>query len=176
MRIGLLMGACAGLLVVGCGGAQPKPNEPQGNETQTAAETAAPADQTTPTAEEPAAEATKKFDDMTKGEQVKYMKDVVLPQMKTLFAGFDSAEYGDFTCATCHGPEAKQGKFDMPSASLTKLTTTGKFEKEFELHPAQTKFMMEKVVPEMAKLLGEEPYNPETQSGFGCFDCHTAAQ
>jgi hypothetical protein len=27
-------------------------------------------------------------------------------------------------------------------------------------------------VPKMAGLLGEEPYNPETGKGFGCFSCH----
>jgi hypothetical protein len=37
------------------------------------------------------------------------------------------------------------------------------------------KFMGERVVPEMAKLLHEEPYNPETHQGFGCFHCHVKA-
>ena len=36
-----------------------------------------------------------------------------------------------------------------------------------------TKFMMEKVVPEMVSLLGVSKYDPATHKGFGCFGCHT---
>jgi hypothetical protein len=38
-----------------------------------------------------------------------------------------------------------------------------------------TKFMMERVAPEMAKLLNLPPYDPATHEGFGCFNCHTMA-
>jgi hypothetical protein len=58
----------------------------------------------------------------------------------------------------------------MPSSSLPKLPT--ELTPVFEKAPEVAKFMAEQVVPQMAKLLGEQPYNPETHQGFGCFDCH----
>ncbi|MBK6533704.1 MAG: hypothetical protein IPF99_30190 [Deltaproteobacteria bacterium] len=33
-------------------------------------------------------------------------------------------------------------------------------------------FMGTRVVPVMAQLLGQQPYNPQTHQGFGCFNCH----
>ena len=39
-------------------------------------------------------------------------------------------------------------------------------------HKKITEFMMQKVVPEMAGTIEMEPYNPETQKGFGCGGCH----
>jgi hypothetical protein len=29
------------------------------------------------------------------------------------------------------------------------------------------------VEPQMASLLGEEPFDPKTKQGFSCFRCHT---
>jgi hypothetical protein len=37
-------------------------------------------------------------------------------------------------------------------------------------------FMAERVEPAMAGLLGLQPYDPATQQGFGCFNCHTMAE
>jgi hypothetical protein len=34
-------------------------------------------------------------------------------------------------------------------------------------------FMVKQVVPTVAQLVGEQPYDPKTQKGFGCFECHT---
>jgi hypothetical protein len=112
--------------------------------------------------EEVAEEGPAKFDDMSAPEKMKHMKEVVAPAMGKVF-GKD-----DFSCTTCHGPGAKQGNFSMPTDALPPLNKA-----EMDAHPEATKFMMEKVVPEMAKLLGEDPYNPETHEGFGCYDCHT---
>lgn len=108
-----------------------------------------------------------KFDDMSEPQKMKHMKEVVAPTMAKVFQEADAEEYAKFNCATCHGPGAKQGDFRMPTESLPALD-----QEEMDEHPDVTKFMMERVVPEMAKLLGEEPYNPETQSGFGCYNCH----
>jgi hypothetical protein len=33
--------------------------------------------------------------------------------------------------------------------------------------------MAKQVVPTVAGLLGEQPYDPKTQQGFGCLECHT---
>jgi hypothetical protein len=32
--------------------------------------------------------------------------------------------------------------------------------------------MSEKVVPDMAAALGEKPFDPATNTGFGCGGCH----
>lgn len=131
----------------GCGGSQ-------------TAEPASPADA------EGGGEATapsKAFDDMGPGEKLKYMKEVIQPQMAKTFQAYDGEHYGDFGCPTCHGPGAKDGDFRMPTESLPKLPedmTALSTEK-----PEVMKFMAEKVKPEMGKLLGD--------SEFGCFDCHT---
>jgi hypothetical protein len=73
---------------------------------------------------------------------------------------------------TCHGPDAKKGEFEMPNPKLPKLDPKDNF-KAHKKEAEVVKFMMERVVPEMATLLGEEPYDPAKQEGFGCFDCHT---
>jgi mono/diheme cytochrome c family protein len=109
-----------------------------------------------------------KFDDMSAPQKMKHMKEVVAPTMAKVFQEANADEYANFNCANCHGPGAKQGDFKMPTTALPALD-----KEEMDEHPEVTKFMMERVVPEMAKLLGEEPYNPETQTGFGCYNCHT---
>ena len=67
---------------------------------------------------------------------------------------------------------SSDGKFKMPNPKLPKLSFTDGFKKHMDKKPEITKFMMEKVVPEMATLLGTQPYDPKTQKGFGCAGCH----
>ena len=111
--------------------------------------------------------------DQTHDERLVYMKKVVFPKMKPEFVAFDAKDFGDMTCVTCHGPGAKDKSFKMPNPKLPKLPATEDgFNKLKEKHPEAVKFMMEKVVPDMAALLGESPYSPQTHLGFGCFRCH----
>jgi mono/diheme cytochrome c family protein len=116
---------------------------------------------------------------MSKDQKIEHMKEAVMPKMGEVFAAFDSDRYGKIKCSTCHGPGANEGKFEMPSPDLPKLSKpTGDgepFAEEMDFNPEMTKFMMEKVTPEMVKLLpGVKAYDPETHEGFGCFGCHTS--
>jgi hypothetical protein len=110
---------------------------------------------------------------MNDDQKREHMKTVVLPKMKEDFGGFDAKKFGGMNCATCHGDGAKAGTFKMPNAKLPKLNPAGGFKKHMDKKPEMTKFMMEKVVPDMAKALDQQPYDPKTQTGFGCMSCHT---
>lgn len=146
----------AAAIVAACGGGTPAPES---------ANAGAEAAQESPQ-EGAVSEGPLKFDDMSAPQKMKHMKEVVSPAMAKVFQ--ESGGYEDFGCSTCHGSGAKAGNFEMPSADIPALD-----QEEMDEHPEVTKFMQERVTPEMAKLLGEEPYNPETQQGFGCYGCHT---
>ncbi|HZO15213.1 MAG TPA: hypothetical protein VFB62_18190 [Polyangiaceae bacterium] len=130
-----------------------------------------PAETPTPSPE-PTEAAAADWSKMTNEQKTEFMQTKVMPHMGELFTAFDAKKFDDPKCQTCHGKGAMEGEFKMPNAELPKLSTTGKFEEEMKKKPDMTKFMMEKVTPEMAKLLNMEPYNPETKEGFGCFNCH----
>lgn len=114
----------------------------------------------------PPVEPATPFDQMPPGDKMQYMKNEVAPHMAKVFQEF-SADYTEFGCPTCHGPGANQGDFAMPTDSLPALD-----EEEMQEHPEMTDFMSSKVVPNMATLLGEQPYDEATGEGFGCYDCH----
>ncbi|HEY6726464.1 MAG TPA: hypothetical protein VI197_20660 [Polyangiaceae bacterium] len=150
----VLVGAL--LIAAGCGGSQAaEPATPSATEAEAPAADAA-------ASQAPAPE--KEFDDMAPAEQLKFMKEVVAPTMAKKFQEVDAEHYADFGCTTCHGPGAKDGNFEMPTASLPKLPED--MDSLMKEKPEVMKFMIEVVKPEMAKLLGEG-------EDFGCFDCHT---
>ncbi len=109
---------------------------------------------------------------MSWDDKKQHMMDEVTPTMAGLFQGVAPEHYAEFNCVTCHGPGAKEGKFSMPSAALPKLPPNGDFAELMEAKPDVMKFMAEQVVPQMATLLDMEPYNHETNEGFGCYGCH----
>jgi cytochrome c551/c552 len=129
-----------------------------------AAPTAAPAASAAPAAAPAAGPAWK---DMSPAAKLEHMKSVVSPQMAKTFQGHDAKEFKEFGCKTCHGPNK-----ESPKKFLPKLTFENGGFTSMKTKPAETKFMMEKVVPEMAKLMGEKPYDPQTHQGFGCGGCH----
>jgi len=62
----------------------------------------------------------------------------------------------------------------MPNPKLPKVPNDMPgFDKLSKDKPDAVKFMSTKVVPEMAQMLGEEPFDPKTGKGFGCHQCHT---
>ncbi|HXN32442.1 MAG TPA: hypothetical protein VN894_11290, partial [Polyangiaceae bacterium] len=114
------------------------------------------------------------WDSWTKDQKMAYMKSAVMPKMGPLFHDFDAKSFADPKCGLCHGPGAKEGNFKMPNPALPKLVATPEaFKKLQAQHPQVFDFMAKQVEPTMAALLGEPPYDPKTQKGFGCFDCHT---
>lgn len=159
-------------LAAACGGGQPEPiaPEPPPEPAPTADMAPEPAPEPEPEPEPEPAKPT--WATMSHEQQVEHMKMVVTPKMAAVFQEFDAKKYKEFGCPTCHGPGAKEGKFDMPNKKLPKLNAKDNFAKHMKKHKKVTEFMMQKVVPEMAGTLEMEPYNPETQKGFGCGGCH----
>ncbi len=186
--LALTLGAAA--VAAACGGSNPPaesapaasatPPAPAESASAASAPEAAPSASAEAAPSASAAEATPPaapaWADMTMDQKKELMKTQVIPQMKEAFQGFDAKRFADFHCGTCHGPGAKEGKFDMPNPKLPKLDPKDNFAKQMKKMPAITKFMMETVSPTMAKILGIPPFNPETHQGFGCFNCHTMAK
>lgn len=166
-------------LAAACGGTPPQPPltpEPPVLESDAGADTtdgAAPETDAAPAADTaPAAKAEPlgpKFDSMTKEEKAAHMKKVVVPAMTKVFQELDAKKFATVTCKTCHG-----AKMAAPQKVLPKLKLSGDgFEKLSQKNAKVVKFMSERVGPEMAKALGEEPYDPATKKGFGCGGCHS---
>jgi len=127
----------------------------------------------------PAPGAAKKVDweHMTFDERKKLMKSSVLPELKKAFQSFDPKKYKTFTCATCHGDGATDGKFKMPNAGLPKLpppTDRAAFMALQQKKPEVVKFMGTVVTPKITGLLGLAEWSPQNPKGFGCYGCHTA--
>lgn len=143
------------VVVAACGGAQP----------------AAPAAPSAPAASASAAPAVAApgawKDAKSKDEKVAFMKTKVAPHMAEVFRAADATRYAKFDCKTCHGPAYKEPKEFLPHLVMKDGKITAFAEK-----PEVAKFMAEKVVPEMAAIFGEKPYDPATKTGFGCMECH----
>jgi hypothetical protein len=117
--------------------------------------------------------------DMTPEQKGKFMKAVITPKMKVAFQQFDSKAFEKFNCQTCHGKDAKENKFKMPSADVHALPGTPEnFKAMMEKKPTWpkfAKFMGETVKPQMAAMLGLPEFDPKKPEagGFGCQNCHT---
>lgn len=180
-RLFLLAALAAAVPFAACGGEAPTPTVPTVDTSSASAAVPSALPSALPSASAVAsttasavASAPPPFDwkGLNKEQRIDHMKKVVMPKMSSVFQGADAKKYADFSCVVCHGPGAKQGKFDMPNPGLPKLTV-GDHKKPFAKHkPEIVKFMGEKVVPAMAEALNVPPFNPETKQGFGCGSCH----
>jgi hypothetical protein len=151
------------LALAACEGSAPK---------QTPSEPPAPAADA-PAKDAPATDAVA-WKDMKHAARMEHMKTVVFPAMKAAFTAFDPDDFKDFKCATCHGAGAADKTFKMPNPKLPKLPADEAGFKQLAAKEGDAvKFMSETVVPKMAAMLGETPYDPATHQGFGCFECHT---
>jgi len=104
--------------------------------------------------------------DKTREQRMDFMGLEVFPKMRALFAEHDPDDTAAFACQTCHGNDMEMVDFKMPN-SLFALSKTDTLEKARDYDAKTTEFMAEKVVPAMAQLLDQEPYDPSTQTGFG---------
>jgi hypothetical protein len=138
------------------------------------ASAAPPASAAPATAGPPAAPGAGDWDKWSHDQKLAYMKASVMPKMHDVFAGYDSAKYGAANCKTCHGKGADDGSFKMPNPDLPKLPKTPAEFKTLAQKKAKIfAFMKDKVEPGVAQLLGEQPYDMKTNTGFGCMGCHT---
>ena len=118
----------------------------------------------------------KPWKDMSHAERATYMGQVVLPKMKGEFTSWDP-KYASMNCATCHGDGARDGTFKMPNPQLPMLPASPDgFKKLGDAKPDAMKFMGGKVVPDMAALVQEQPFDMQTHQGFGCAECHVMAK
>lgn len=160
MRVyALLAIAIPTVIAIACGGEAPAPVTPDGVGS-------APPSGSTTTA--PVAALTAWQDDAPVMDQVAFMKTSILPHMSKTFQDHDGKKYANFSCGTCHGPNKEN-----PHKFLPKLKLSGDgFTKLMAEKPEMTKWMHEAVEPEMAKAMGETPYDMKTNTGFGCKGCH----
>lgn len=111
--------------------------------------------------------------DKTFEQRKEFMGVEVFPKMKAMFKEYDAGEFGSFKCDTCHGPDGKEKKFAMPTDSIYPLPADNPVKAAMDYDEKVTKFMIDKVMPDMAQLLGEESGDPATGLGeFGCLACH----
>ncbi len=117
-----------------------------------------------------AALAARDFDSLSPEEKGDFMEHVVMPAMKPLFQGFDAEDFSHFSCATCHGRDAREVNFRMPNG-VEPLDPAHMPAEDGEKGRAMH-FMEEQVKPRMAELLHQTQWSPTNPQGFGCFNCH----
>lgn len=168
----MIPSACAALmLLAGCGGATETTEE----ETTTTSTDTSGAEETATTASaEEVPSPPEPWEGMSPEAKGQWMSEQVLPRMRERFQAFDGERYATVSCATCHGPGAAAGEFEMPSTSLPALPPTGSPEQQAMVrqYGPMARFMFQQVLPTMQTLVGGEEFDEETGEGFSCFACH----
>jgi hypothetical protein len=108
------------------------------------------------------------FAELDLDHQIEFMKTTVVPAMKPIFQQHDAHKFADFGCATCHGPDANAGDFEMPNDKLPKLD----FSDLSQFQTADLDWMQRQVKPTMARLLDLREADDPKQ-GLACLTCHT---
>jgi hypothetical protein len=159
LLIGAAFAACGG------GGGGTGPANPAGGGGESSASASAGASSASP----------EQWASMSKDDRANYMREQVVPRMGALLSTAFPDKFSKVTCRTCHGKNGSENGFKMPNPDLPALDPTDHFKAHEAKTPQLLHFMMEKVTPEMAALVGEKPYDPATKQGFGCFECHVRA-
>jgi hypothetical protein len=154
MKYSVWMLIAAGTLA-GCGSA-------------TATPASEPAVEPAPESQSSAMQSDMSWEDLDFNGKQAFMAGVVIPEMKPLFV----EHHPDFACQTCHGSTAPDVNFKMPNTLDPLDPGNMPFNSTDEKVLATAAFMKDTVVPKMAGLLKEAPYDPATGEGFGCFNCH----
>ena len=118
--------------------------------------------------------------DMNADQRFELMKTQVLPAAKAKFQAFDAKKYAEFDCSTCHGDGAEDGSYEMPNPKIKPLPATEEAYVAWIAKDADAKhytdFMSGEIVPMMANLFDEKPFDPKTNpKGLSCPVCHTMA-
>jgi hypothetical protein len=109
------------------------------------------------------------FDKLTHEQRIIFMRYKVVPTLGEMFTQFDPVRFEQVGCKTCHGSKPAAVNYEMPG-DIKMLNFN-----ELPDDPI-VGFMAQTVVPEMAKLLEREPFDPGTGEGeFGCTGCHRIA-
>lgn len=148
-----------GWFVIACGGTTPAAQEP--GATSDAVEQRADAAGAL-------GEGEVAWKDMNREQRLEYMGVTVMPAMKALFQEYDPEGYAEFKCQTCHGEDMEQADFEMPNG-LYALPAADPITAAKEYDAEVTAFMLEKLTPKMAELLGMQPGEEMT-----CMSCHEA--
>lgn len=106
------------------------------------------------------------WSDVPPDQRGAWMQLKVVPEMKTLFQGYDSTKFANFGCQTCHGANGGEIGFKMPATKALPQNDPGSPNPDF------AGFMSSEVTPRMVQILGAQPYDSATGQGFGCFGCH----
>ncbi len=116
----------------------------------------------------------KPWDEMNAEEKEWYMIGKVHPVMRQVFQTYDHDRYEGlkFECTPCHAENGKETHWKMPNNDLSPIPPLDSQEYKDMQKSKLVIFMSQRVVPVMASLLGEEPYNAETGEGFSCYGCH----
>lgn len=116
----------------------------------------------------------KPWPSMTYEEKEWYMIGKVHPIMRQIFQTYNEAKYEglNFECTPCHGENAKEKKYKMPSDDLSPVPPLDSQEFKDMSKSKLVRFMMERVTPVTAHLLGTPPYDANTKQGFSCYGCH----
>lgn len=152
--------------LLGCGGSSTSTT----TEPAAASEPAAGGEATTTAATGPP----RPWHEMSMEERGHYMAEVIVPDMRARFQAFDAERFADFGCATCHGANAHDVNFAMPNGLLP--LSHDDIGATFSSTEPGAVFMTQNVWPRMAELMGEAPFDPATNEGFRCYDCHATAE